>query len=219
MRRTQIHWLIVGIIPILILNYLFWIVNIVPFASINAVVYVGMHSSYLFIVLLPCVFSRAIADVDFVDAVSAICAAHFLLQFVLCIFTMVIPWKSMILTIALQGILLLLFAMLLIVNTYYASKEKVGFATKHEIQILKQCRQELDLAQMRSDSSINARINIVQSLLKHAMNRDVPVIHGFEEAILSQCQELHNCVIIEQGDGISLHLAILEQLLEVWQGV
>lgn len=217
MRRTQLHWLIVGVVPVLIINYLLWVGKQISFSYANISTYIGVHISYLFLLLLPIILSNLAHDPDFEDGIAAICAAHFLLQLILCFFEFIIPWNNFHFTISCLIVCYLLFIILLSINIIYVFKEESGYATKRETAALLLCIHIIDEIQSQNMLHFSNELMFIQTQLKQAINQEIDIIHGYDSAIVQQCRELQQSMITEDEDKVNFHLAILGQLLTMWQ--
>lgn len=214
MRKTQIHWLIVGLLLLGVFNFLFFWLNTKTNIASVWVSYVYIHLAYVQLIAVPFLIPKSKSTHLFIEAISAISAAYFLFELVLGVLFVILALESWKLVFLVQFVLLLADVLILYINVLANNRTANNEVYKKEVQkILKSARAYLKQAiELLSGEEKKLLEDACDELAASPLIVDES-LRGIETNILSESKEVLQNAQGGNVEAVRKRIAILNSMI------
>lgn len=214
MRKTQIHWLIVGFVLLCVFNFLFfWLDFHRNYISIW-VSYVFIHLAYIQLIAVPFLVPKSKSTHIFLEGIAAVSAAYFLTETVLGSVFILLALESWKLVFLIQFIILLVNAFILYINIIVNKRTANTEQYKNQVQkTIKTAMNYLQQAKQITEGDDRALIVNVYDNLKASPLLVDENIRGIEENILSGCKNILDMAQDNRHDEMRKQIAVVDQMI------
>lgn len=216
MRKTQIHWLIIGFVLLCVFNFLFfWLDFNRDYISIW-VSYAFIHLAYIQLIAVPFLVPKSKSTHIFLEGIAAISAAYFLTEIVLGSVFILLALESWKLVFLIQLIILLVNAFILYINI--VANKRTANTEQYKKQVQKTIKTAMNYLQQAKQITagddraliISAYDNLKASPLLVDEN-----IRGIEENILTGCKSILDMAQDNQFDKMRKQIAVVDQMIQL----
>lgn len=216
MKKTQIHWLFVGMILLIACNFLFYMLGGNLEKLSTRLTYIFIHISYVQLIIVPFIVPKSKSTVLFIEQISAVAAGYFLIEFVVGSIFLTMNLDSWQFVFVVQFILAFFYGFILYVNletTHHTAynetqqknaQKKLAKSKEHVLIAAKQAPDE--------DQELFAAVLVELETSPLVGNQS---IQGLENNIYEECCGLQNLVLNAQWDEMRKKLALITQLIQL----
>ncbi len=216
MRKTQIHWLIIGFVLLCVFNFLFfWLDFNRDYISIW-VSYVFIHLAYIQLIAVPFLVPKSKSTHIFLEGIAAISAAYFLTEIVLGSVFILLALESWKLVFLIQLIILLVNAFILYINIVVNKRTANTEQYKKQVQkTIKTAMNYLQQAKQITEGNDKALIIHAYDNLKASPLLVDENIRGIEKNILTGCKSILDMAQDNQLDEMRKQIAVVNQMIQL----
>lgn len=214
MRKTQIHWLIVGLVLLCMFNFLFfWLDFNRDYISIW-VSYAFIHLAYIQLIAVPFLVPKSKSTHIFLEGIAAISAAYFLTEIVLGSVFILLALESWKLVFLIQLIILLVNAFILYINIIVNKRTANTEQYKKQVQkTIKTAMNYLQQAKQITEGDDRSLIISAYDNLKASPLLVDENIRGIEENILTGCKNILDMAQENRLDEMRKQIAVVDQMI------
>ena len=216
MRKTQIHWLIVGLIMLAVFNFLFFWLDFEKSAISIWISYAFIHVAYIQLIIVPFVVPKTKSSHLFIESISAISAAYFLTEIVLGSVFVLLSLEFWKLVFLIQFIIFLVNAFLLYVNV--VANKRTANTEIYRKQAQKMLRSSMNYLQQAMTIIEKEDIELIADVYDELKASPLIVyesIRGIEENIMVSCQSILENAQRKDFDEMRKQVAFALQMTKI----
>ncbi len=216
MRKTQIHWLIVGFFLLGAFNFLFFLFDFNQDISSVWISYGFVHMAYIQLIVVPFLVPKAKSAHVFIEGISAISAAYFLTEMVLGSVFILLALESWKLVLLIQFVVLLVNAFILYVNIVINKRTANTEQYKKQAQkVIKTALNYLQQAKQIAEGEDRSLIKNAYEDLKASPLLVDENVRGIENNILTSCKSILDLAQSNQLDEMRKQIALVTQMIQL----
>lgn len=216
MRKTQIHWLIIGFVLLCVFNFLFfWLDLDRDYISIW-VSYAFIHLTYIQLIAVPFLVPKSKSTHIFLEGIAAISAAYFLTEIVLGSVFILLALEAWKLVFLIQLIILLVNAFILYINIVV--NKRTANTEQYKKQVQKTIKTAMNYLQQAKQITVDDDRALIISTYDSLKASPLLVdenIRGIEKNILTGCKSILDTAQGNQFDEMRKQIALVNQMIQL----
>jgi hypothetical protein len=216
MRKTQIHWLIIGFVLLCVFNFLFfWLDLDRDYISIW-VSYAFIHLAYIQLIAVPFLVPKSKSTHIFLEGIAAISAAYFLTEIVLGSVFILLALEAWKLVFLIQLIILLVNAFILYINIVV--NKRTANTEQYKKQVQKTIKTAMNYLQQAKQITVDDDRALIISTYDSLKASPLLVdenIRGIEKNILTGCKSILDTAQGNQFDEMRKQIALVNQMIQL----
>lgn len=216
MRKTQIHWLIIGFVLLCVFNFLFFWLEFNRDCISIWVSYAFIHLAYIQLIAVPFLVPKSKSTHIFLEGIAAISAAYFLTEIVLGSVFILLALESWKLVFLIQLIILLVNAFILYINIIV--NKRTANTEQYKKQVQKTIKTAMNYLQQAKQIAVGDDKALIISAYDNLKASPLLVdenIRGIEENILTGCKSILDMAQDSQFDEMRKQIAVVDQLIQL----
>lgn len=216
MRKTQIHWLIIGFVLLCVFNFLFFRLDLDRDYISIWVSYAFIHLAYIQLIAVPFLVPKSKSTHIFLEGIAAISAAYFLTEIVLGSVFILLALEAWKLVFLIQLIILLVNAFILYINIVV--NKRTANTEQYKKQVQKTIKTAMNYLQQAKQITVDDDRALIISTYDSLKASPLLVdenIRGIEKNILTGCKSILDTAQGNQFDEMRKQIALVNQMIQL----
>ena len=214
MKKVRFHWLVIGLILLVVFNFAFFLIDFDRRVASVWISYAFIHLAYLQLIAVPFLIPQSQSTHSFIESTSAVSAIYLLVELVLgTVFILLAleEWKIVLLT----QLVLLIISMLILYATILTNKRTANteYYEKQAQKTMKSAGSYLQQAKQFVEGGDKAAIDAAYYELKASPLLVDENIRGLENNILTGCKSILDLAQAGQHEEMRKQIALVSQLI------